>query len=255
MPFITIYDKSYYFRIAGNETAKPLLLLHGSGGDGSVWGYQIRGLKDVCRIIIPDLPGHGRSDKIPHAQISVESYAEWLYTFIKALQLKNIVLAGHSLGGAVVQQYAHDHPEKLSAIVLIGTGLRFEFAGQYVNLILNDFNKAVEISCAQAYFSKIPADLWEKGFSMLTRNGQTALHNDMFACSKFDSSKWIDQIICPTYIICGQEDRITPITLSKELAERLKTCKLITIPQSGHMVMAESHKRFNSEIEKIIRSY
>lgn len=254
MPYITIDNREVYFRSAGAANPKPLVFLHGSGGDGSVWGYQLKGLKNICRVIVPDMPGHGKSQPFSAAEGSVEQYAAWLHLFIGALKLKTPVIAGHSLGGAVVQRYAADHPGQISAIVLAGTGERFAVAGQYVKLVQTDFKQAVALSCRQAYASDVAPELRQNGLSMLTRNGAETLYNDMLACSVFDSSSWVDRICCPSYIICGQEDSITPPELSETLAGKLPSGRLIIIPGSGHMVMAEAPERFNREMAHIIRS-
>ena len=138
---------------------------------------------------------------------------------IESLQLEPFVLAGHSLGGIIAQQFARMFPEILRGLMLIGTGMRFEIQQEYLDMLDQDFNTACLISCRQAYAAHMPSDMLERGLAMLRRNGPEVLLRDLSLCADFDSTAWAQTLTMPCLIICGKQDAITPCALSHAACE------------------------------------
>ncbi len=111
MPYTTINENRVFYRKSKktNNTKKTIIFIHGSGGDGFVWEYQLNGLSEFITVIIPDLPGHGKSEGLCFG--SAKDYAGWINDFAESLNLSSFYLAGHSLGGAVAQEIAAFHHE------------------------------------------------------------------------------------------------------------------------------------------------
>lgn len=253
MPTITINSMQYHFLSQGKHHAdRPaLVLLHGSGGDSSVWHAQLEAHPDTRLIIAVDIPGHGQSQGSPAHD--PESYAHWLKLLMDALNLSAFVLAGHSLGGIIAQQFARMFPEMLKGLVLIGTGMRFDMPTGYLDMLRQDFDSACLISCRQAFASQMPACIREHGLAMLHRNGPEVLLRDLCLCAGFDSTSWAHTLSMPCLIICGKQDTITPCALSRQLAETITESTLKLIDTSGHMVMQEQPEIFNKEIYLFIK--
>jgi pimeloyl-ACP methyl ester carboxylesterase len=76
---------------------RSVCLIHGTGGRGGVWTHQLEGLADVARIVAPDLPGHGESGGEPPRRI--EESAACVAHFLDALDVRRVVIGGHSMGG------------------------------------------------------------------------------------------------------------------------------------------------------------
>ncbi len=111
MPHITIGAARCFYRTGMSPAAadgNTLILLHGSGGDSSVWEKQ---LGANIALIAPDLPGHGQSEG--PLRSSAQEYAVWLDTFTRASGIKKFFLAGHSLGGAIAQEFGRAFPLKI----------------------------------------------------------------------------------------------------------------------------------------------
>ena len=253
MPTITLNSARCHFRSQGLEHAdRPaLVLLHGSGGDSSVWESQLEALADRRQVIAVDLPGHGQSQgSIVH---DTQAYTEWLKLLIGALNLKAFVLAGHSLGGIIAQQFARTFPEMLKGLVLIGTGMRFTIPPGYLDMLHQDFDAACLISSRQAYATHMTPDMFERGLAMLHCNGPEVLLHDLSLCAGFDSTAWAHGLAMPCLIICGKQDVITPCALSYELAKAITGSTLKLIDESGHMVMQEQSDIFNNEISSFIK--
>jgi len=251
MPYITMGAARYFYRASKNKPAAgthTLVLLHGSGGDSSVWEKQ---LSVDIPVFAPDLPGHGRSDG--PLRSSVKEYAAWLDTFIRALEINNFFLAGHSLGGAVAQEFTRSFPHKVTGLILAGTGTHFIIAAEYLKTLKDNFAAAVKASCLTAYAPGTPEAVTAQGCEMLTRNGPEALRSDLLLCQAFNSRTWAATLTVPALVLCGRDDQITPPEASEELARLIPEARLIIIPGAGHMAMIEAPREFNGAVKAFIK--
>ena len=253
MPCSTIGTAQYFYQISSDHIAPEipvLILLHGSGGDSSVWEKQIDGFGREGAVIAPDLPGHGQSDG--PLRTTVKDYAVWLNIFAEQLHINRFFLIGHSLGGAIAQEYARSFPQKVQGLILAGSGLQFIVAADYLEAVKNNFSAAVHASCLAAYAAGNVSSLYEKGYGMLSRNGKETLYSDLAACSAFDSTTWVSSIAVPALAICGSDDKITPPESSQSLARLIPGAQLKIVAEAGHMVMMEAATKFNKEVKTFI---
>ncbi len=115
----TVHGYRRAFRMAGNGPA--VLLIHGIGDSSETWAPIIPGLAQHYRVIVPDLLGHGMSDK-PRADYSIGGYANGMRDLLSVLGIDRATLVGHSLGGGIAMQFAYQYPERTERIVLVSTG-------------------------------------------------------------------------------------------------------------------------------------
>ncbi|MCP4714478.1 MAG: alpha/beta hydrolase [Deltaproteobacteria bacterium] len=251
MPYLSINQQSYYYQTTQPRQfdAEVLVCLHGSGGDGSVWEELSGLLGGEYTVIRPDLPGHGKSGG--SLLESAADYARWLGRLVKELVLPRLFLAGHSLGGAIVQEYAALFPQALKGIVLAGTGASFAVQEDYVQLLRSDFEAAVKASCAGAYAAEVPPEIVRRGTMMLKQNGPEVLQQDLMVCKRFDGLAVLPKITTPALILCGSEDSITPALLSQNLVNSLSESELHQISDAGHMVMNENPER----VSELVRGF
>lgn len=104
---------------AGDPKGKPLVLIHGWTDTSRSWALLLPQLKRH-RLIIPDLRGHGGSDK-PECCYSIGEFSNDIGLLLDAKGIQRASFAGHSLGSFVTQRLAFDHPERVDRIVLIGS--------------------------------------------------------------------------------------------------------------------------------------
>ena len=255
MPYVTIDSIKYFYResdSAGNKAAS-IIFIHGSGGDGSVWENQLEKLGRDYEIIIPDLPGHGKSEG--SVFVTAEKYARWLESFSEKLNLQPFYLAGHSLGGAVAQAFARSFPKKTRGLILTGTGAAFNVLKEYLLLVLHDFDTAVKTSCISAFSTPVSKGLYERGREMLLRNGKDTLYSDMLSCEQFNSRPWISSVKKPAVVICGSDDKITPCRLSRDLSGLIYGSCLKIVSGAGHMVMMEAWEEFNEAVAGFVEKH
>lgn len=224
-----------------------LIFIHGSGGHGDVWYYQ---KQHFLQADTPALPGHPQGKPYD----SVEGYTNWLKEYIKARGYKDVVLAGHSLGSAIVITYALNYPQDLKGLILIGGGARLrvlpasleELKAAINNPVpwqktLPDRLKLVEPSIANMVIKK------------QIEIGPAVRLNDMLCCDKFDYIDKISQIKVPTLALCGSMDEMTPVKYTKFLASRIPGAKEVVIEGGTHFVFLEKPKEVNKAIEDFIK--
>ena len=119
LQFVTIHGHRRAYLQVGSGPA--LLLLHGLGCDHTTWLPVLGSLARRYTVIVPDLLGHGSSDK-PRADYSVGGYANGMRDLLSVLGIDRVTVVGHSLGGGVAMQFAYQFPEATERLVLVAPG-------------------------------------------------------------------------------------------------------------------------------------
>ncbi len=254
MPYTTVGDERifYGYRASPNLRAPDLILLHGAGESHQLWGYAIRNL-EAANVYALDLPGHGRSGGT--GCWAVASYAAFVIGFMDALQLKHAVVAGHSMGGATAMEVALRHPHRVSALVLVATGARLRVLPAILSGTLSDFEETIKLICEYAYSSHAPPQLVRQGQRQMLGAAPQTVHDDFAACDAFDVMERLAEIRCPTLVICGTEDTLTPQKYSTFLAERIAEAELKLVEGAGHMVIIEKPDIVAAAIESALATW
>ena len=225
-----------------------LIFIHGSGAGREVWHYQAKYFLEADAI---DLPGHPEGTSCT----SVDSYVEWLRTYIHDSGYIDVILAGHSLGGAIGQLYALKYPEDLKALVIIGSGARLRVSSMYLRT-LGEAQGNPDI--LEEYMNQtceyIDPELKEVLQGKALENGAAVFLNDMLCCDKFDIMDQVQDIKVPTLILCGSEDIMTPPKYSRYLASKIEGAREVIINGCTHMVFAEKPLEVNRAIEDFLSS-
>lgn len=97
----------------------PVVFLHGFAEDSNIWEEQTNFLQNFCRLIIPDLPGSGKSVLIKKDNVGMEDYAACINTLLASEGTKKCILLGHSMGGYIALAFAEKFAEKLLGFGLV----------------------------------------------------------------------------------------------------------------------------------------
>jgi pimeloyl-ACP methyl ester carboxylesterase len=235
----------------GSEERETILFIHGAGGGQLSWAFQKGFFEKEFHPVIIELPGHGESGGEGEEEIG--RYAEHVYGFLKALNLRHLFLVGHSMGGAIVQTLAVTHPEIVRGIVLVGTGARLKVFPAVLDGINKNFEETVRRIVQYAFSRKASPELIETGVEYLLGCRPRVLYGDFLACDRFDFMKEVSKIDLPALILCGAEDEMTPVKYSEFLHQHIRRSRLEILPGAGHMVMMESPEAFNREVREFIR--
>lgn len=245
MPFINIDNENIFFSHKDSENGHNLLLIHGSGGNHTHWPEVLRELPGVCAI---DLPGHGQSGG--NGRHCVDDYADVINAFVAELNLCNVTLAGHSLGGAIVQCLALRSPEWLERIILVGTGARLRVASAILDGILSHFEKTTDLICDYAFGPTASDELIQAGREGFLKTEPEVIHGDYSACNKFDIMDSVKEITLPTLIISATADKLTPVKYGEYLYRQISGSQISIIQEGGHMMGLERPSEFTESIRK-----
>ncbi len=253
MPRVLIDNQPLFYRLSANDLANrkpPLLLIHGAGGAHMHWPASLRRLPD-WNVYAIDLPGHGKS--AGPGRDSIAAYCDVVYGFVQALGLERAVLAGHSMGGAIVQEFALHYPGRLAGVVLVGTGARLRVAPAILDGIRSDFAATARLITDWVYDRNAPAQLKRLYLQRYLENDPDVLYGDFLACDQFDRRADVARIATPTLVVCGTNDVMTPPKFSESLAQSLPNARLALVPNAGHMALLEASEEVTGEVAEFLR--
>lgn len=229
----------YFLHEADDPATPPILLIHGAGGSHLHWAPEIRRLNGF-KVIALDLPGHGKSEGI--GRQSVADYVEAVQDFMDVMDLPAAVIVGHSMGSAIALQLALDAPERVLGLVIVSGGSRLRVNSSIMENAADSatFPLAVKNINEWAFSANADPRLRELAAQRMEKETRpTVLHGDFLACNDFDARERIQEIAKPTLIICGTDDKMTPIKHSLALQEQIKDAKLVEVEEAGHMIGLE----------------
>jgi pimeloyl-ACP methyl ester carboxylesterase len=212
-----------------------LLLIHGAGETRLHWPAELRRLAGAS-VYTLDLPGHGRSKG--EGKDSIRGYAEAVAAFLRAGNIEQAIIVGHSMGGAIAMTLALDF-DCVAGIVLVSTGARLRVAPAILEGIYSDFERSVDLITRLAWSPGALPTLIELGRRALLEAGPDVLLGDFIACDRFDVIGRLKEILVPALVISGSADQLTPVKYGQFLADHIPNANLVVIENAGHMMMLE----------------
>jgi pimeloyl-ACP methyl ester carboxylesterase len=225
-----------------------LIFIHGSGGCKESWKFQSDYFGGSEAI---NLPGHPDGDLLP----TIPENSAWLHKYIQEKGYRDVVLAGHSLGGGIALQYALDYPEDLAGVIPVGSGGRLRVHPDFIKHL----EKAVTEPSLMEEFSRNTYDLVEPDLAGIikeraTENTPAAFLNDMKACNQFDVMDRLESIKLPLLAIVGDRDVMTPPKYSSFMVDKIEGARTVVIPDGTHFAYAEKPDEVNQAIEAFLQA-
>jgi len=236
----------------------PLVLVHGFLGSSKMWEPQIDFFKDYFRVITPDLPGYGKSNKAK-SHNSIQSIANLLLDRLEEKKIDKFHLLGHSMGGMIVQEMAKKSGGKISKLVCYSTGPRGEMPGRFETVDQSRENikkNGLEVTAkniAQTWFV-----LGEKAkyFDLCLEAGkQTSIEaadNALIAIKNWDGVKNLQDIKNNTLIIWGDKDKSYNLKQVQTLEKNISDSNLVIFKGCAHNVHLEQPDQFNHTIKDFL---
>lgn len=226
-----------------------LVFLHGAGCSSLSFYYQLRHFRSAKAI---DLPGH--PDGKPCE--TIDGYLEWVRGFMKARRYKNVILCGHSMGGAIAMRYAHKYPEELRGLVLLGTGARLRVHPYYLERCEDPGENNIPwLEKHLEHYRGVQQEVFPVLRQRAAEVGPQVELNDLKACDGFDMMDSVGEIKLPTRVICGSDDAMTPVKYSQFLTNSIDGASQSIIPGGSHFVHMEKYQAVNLEIEDFVASF
>jgi pimeloyl-ACP methyl ester carboxylesterase len=233
-----------------DPSALTVVFVHGSGGDRDDWRGQLDAMADAVNMVAVELPGHGRSEG--PGETSVDAYAEWVAEMIDSLDLQRVMLVGNSLGGAIALRLAVDPSRRLKAVGVVGSGARLKVMPAVLEGLRNEPEKTLAMFTDFTVSASAPEDVRSVVVEKIRNGSPEIFHGDLTACNDFDVMDELGKITLPTWIIVGEDDRLTPVKYAEFLHKGIAGSVLEKVPAAGHLVMAENPAEFNRRLMEFI---
>ncbi len=246
----------------------PVLLVHGWGGTGSYWAHTAHELARTVKVIVPDLPGTGRSRPVKKTH-NMFDQVNALVDLVDTLELDTVQVVGHSMGGAMVLLLAEKRPEAIERIVL--TSLSFFRTSAQIEVyrsVMRAFKVSMYLRAewmaavpgmeklmARHYFHRIPNDkpLLKQGLMDFLQ-----LHNGTAtACADDATDPAIPEaganIHVPTLLVACRQDNMMPMENVDHTANIIPNCQVQWMEECGHLPMVEKPDEYLSILKNFLR--
>lgn len=265
-------DGLFHCKVGGGP---PMLVVHGGmGWDHTYLRPGLDPLADRLALVYVDLSGNGRSARpeteAGWAALSIESWAEDLEQVRLSLGAERVLVFGHSLGGAVAQEYALRHPERVAGLVLCSTYPAFDYAQAaaagamaratpeqraileraLTGRVPDDVTfAALGAALLPIYFHRPDAAVLRSAFADLTVCA-AAFNRSFHEClPRFSTVDRLPALRAPTLIVSGDDDWIAPPTHGAERLGRLiPDATVAMVGDCGHFPFVERPERFQADV-------
>jgi 3-oxoadipate enol-lactonase len=261
MSFITVNG----IRLAYTDTGlgTPVVLLHGYPFNRSLWNEQVAALSNSYRVITPDLRGSGESDA-SNGAATMNQMAQDVAALLDQLEISRAVIGGLSMGGYVTLAFYKQFPSRVRALVLADTRAQAD-TEEAKQTRSQQAEKALAEGMAGIADAMLPKLLTPETVSkrpeivkrvrdmMLKTKPEGAAAALLGMAEREDQTELLSQISCPTFIVVGQDDAITPVEDSEKMHRAIRGSRLVVIENAGHVSNLERTEQFNEELTKFLK--
>ncbi len=266
----TYQSSQIFYRTIGN--GKPVILIHGFAEDGEVWRNQIEFLKDHLYLIIPDLPGSGRSEMI--TDMSIESMAEVIKELITlevpkfplqgfpdkgTNEVQGVTMIGHSMGGYITLAFAEKYPDLLSSIALVHSSAFADNEEKKANRL-----KSIEFVKKNGAYEFLKAVIFDLFTENWAANNQQIVDLQIEKSKSFadesiiayyqamidrpDRSHVLKNFNKPILFIIGEHDKAVPFQQSMQQCYLPSISYIHILRNSAHTGMLEETDKLNQAL-------
>ncbi|TMA29564.1 MAG: alpha/beta fold hydrolase [Deltaproteobacteria bacterium] len=250
------------YAFAGRGEGPPVLLLHGLGGQASSMAPLVPGLTGLARrVVLLELPGHGRSPEPLHGPLSAREYGAVAIACAEELQREHdskVVLVGNSLGGALALYTAHERPELCAGVAGLNPA-GAELSDEAVNGLPRAFSDANQGAAQMAalLFHRTPWPFWlvARDFARHwgTSTVQRILDDARTGNDRSLGMEVLTDIHVPVLIVWGKEDRLLPLRSVEDFA-RIEGARVEIIEGCGHVPQLERPAAARRAVADFLRS-
>ncbi|MFY1621026.1 alpha/beta fold hydrolase [Micromonospora sp. WMMD736] len=244
-----------------------VVLVHGLAAAWSVWFRNVRALADDHRVIAVDLPGFGESAGLG-GRVAIRHYVAVLGRLLDRLEVEDVRIVGHSLGGVIARNFATWQKDRTSALVLVASGGPPRLAHELVLIGLAVGGTAMNRGAGPVL---VPALRTGMSVAPLRRFLLSRIVHDPAVVSRELAAEMVSvgvrspgtaaalraafreirrhdagSITCPTLIVGGGRDRLVPVASLEDVADAIPGARWEIMPDAGHHPMFEQPEVFNA---------
>ena len=260
-----------HYQEAGDEKAPPMILIHGFISSNLVWNEVFLPLaKAGFRVIAPDLPGYGYSDKPRDGEYTIASQARAVLGLMDRLGIEKATIVGASYGGAVAAMLALDCPERVARLVLVGAVSNDEVKKKLLLRlaslpIIGDIATPLFLGSrwilrkrTEEVYRRLGYPLDERKLEarhhlLETSNTHHAMIRTVRRWSANRISRDAHLIRQPTMLVWGDEDTHIPISQAYRLRDAIPNARLIVFRNCGHLPPTERPQKFVEVVAEFCR--
>lgn len=253
--FVNIDGLNIHYRDEGQGPV--LVLLHGVASSLHTWDGWVKQLQPHYRIIRLDLPGHGLTGPdATRKRYDIDYMVDKLNKFLNRLQIDQAYLAGNSLGGYISWNYAVQHPQRVSKLILLDSAgypqdlpfimsfAAWPLIGEMSQLMMPRFMVGMNIRAAYGDDSKVNKELVRRYHDLTLNKGNRKALVQVFRTMKEQSRNphlgaAVSRINLPVLLMWGEEDNWVPLSIMEQFRRDLPQVSVVTYEGVGHMPMEE----------------
>ncbi len=225
-----------------------LLLLHGLGGDHTIWNGIVPALRTHAHVIAPDLRGHGRSPAPPGSSFRFAEHGADLLELLDRSGVKRVHVAGLSAGALLALQFTLDHPERVASLVSIAGAVNID---NHTRAIVDRWVETYRTDGFEAYVLRLAKDLYypdwiEAHLDIVDRLREQTAELDLGhvvqwreEIRQFDLRGRVGKIRAPTLIVHAMDDQVMDVAHARLLRQSIPGAELRLFAQTGHLIPVE----------------
>ncbi len=234
---------------------ETIVFLHGSGMSHIVWSLTEQFFSNQnFNVLSIDLPGHGNSDG--PCKDTIEKITDWLEKAFNQLNLRDLVLIGHSQGCLEILEFAHKYPIRIKKLIFVGGSYKMPVHPDLIELAKNGDSDAVKLMMKWGYegSKKFIGGNPIKRIIQSTRDISEILAVDLIACNNYSNGKEAaGSINCPSMFIFGSLDKMVNIEVGKKFSNLVKNSSTHIFEECGHMIMIEKAFEMREKILEFLK--
>lgn len=253
--FITLADGTRLHYLQTGNRGDALLLIHGFMGSSEEWFRNIDVLAQTYRVWAIDLIGFGYSSRVTARTYSLKYFARAVREFMELQDIPRATMIGHSMGGAIALELAHDYPAIVNKLILIAPASYLAQIPTAINLAarmplvpraligLTMTSERARMAAWRNAFGNtnrlVMQDAASRARTARVKGTADAMVAMIASPSASDLPTGLERIAAPTLIISGDKDRAVPHWLCKRLARKLPNARLVALEGAGHLPHVE----------------
>lgn len=262
--------REYYFWTVGEKSKPWVLLIPGYTSTHADLLPLARTMDEKYFVIIPDLPGWGKSSQLP-TKLYIQTYATYLHTLMEHMGAKEFFLVGYCFGAVIALTYLLNYPEKVKGSVFVSTPylkgsfiqeLPFYCAEVSTHLpmrmrpllfLWRNRLTAVPFAFFHLHIKSVRKRIHHilKDFTRQSLQNERAVEENWISLGEYKFGS-LQKITMPVHLIHGKDDVLVPISQAKKFQQLFADATLDVIPDAGHWVPAEKPHMLGAAIAKYL---
>lgn len=268
--FIAEDGGEYYYVVDGDTKKEPLLMLPGFTGTHSDQLRLAEDLRDTYFVIVPDLPGWGKSPRL-RKSLTLKNYAQYIHSLMDSIGIHKFYLLGHCMGATLALEYALLYPQSVKKLILVSTPYNEGLLSQRLFLHLADISThapkffrpllffwrsqffAVPLAFVSLRFRSLQKKIRiiGRGLKQQPKQHEDVVEENWISFVHFNYNR-IKKLRIPTLILHGSEDLIVNPKQAMKLGLLLPHADIHIIEGAGHLPPMETPGALASEVKAFL---